>query len=42
LVTDWSGKAASDYYLYATPTMKLIDKEIKILSMPLTVEELMR
>jgi len=27
----WNGKAASDYYLYATPTMFLINKEQKIL-----------
>ncbi len=36
----WNGKAASDYFLYATPTMFLINKEKKIIAKPLTVDEL--
>jgi len=36
----WNGKAPSDYFLYATPTMFLIDKEKKIIAKPLTVDEL--
>lgn len=36
----WSGKAANDYFLYATPTMFLIDIERKILAKPLTLEDL--
>lgn len=38
----WSGKAASDYYVYATPTMILVDKERRVASKPMTVDELMR
>ncbi len=36
----WDGKAALDYYLYATPTMFLIDKNKKIISKPAAIEEL--
>jgi thiol-disulfide isomerase/thioredoxin len=36
----WEGKAAVDYYLYATPTMFLIDSKLKFLGMPKTVEEM--
>jgi len=36
----WDGTAAIDYYLYATPTMFLIDKNRKIIAKPTTVEEL--
>ena len=36
----WDGKIAQDYYLYATPTMLLLDKEKKIIAKPLTVEQL--
>lgn len=35
----WDGKAAGDYFIYATPTMLLIDKTQKILSKPMTFEE---
>jgi len=35
----WGSKAASDYYLYATPTMFLLDKEKKIIAKPTTFEE---
>ncbi len=38
----WSGNAASDYLVYATPTMILIDKEKKILAKPLTIDELVK
>jgi thiol-disulfide isomerase/thioredoxin len=36
----WNGKAANDYYLYATPTMFLLDKEKKIIAKPTTLGEL--
>ena len=36
----WNGKAALDYYLYATPTMFLIDNNRKIIAKPTTIEEL--
>ena len=36
----WDGKVATDYNIYATPTMFIIDKERKILAKPLTVQDL--
>lgn len=36
----WGGKAALDYFIYATPTMFLVDKNLKLIGMPKTVEEL--
>ncbi|HHN47774.1 MAG TPA: redoxin domain-containing protein [Bacteroidales bacterium] len=36
----WEGKVADDYYLYATPTMILLDKNLKIAGKPGTVQEL--
>ena len=36
----WDGKAAVDYFLYATPTMFLVDKNRKLIGMPKTVEEI--
>lgn len=36
----WRGKAVTDYYIYATPTMFLVDRERKIAAKPLTVEDL--
>ena len=36
----WEGKTAEDYYIYATPTMFLVDKENKIISKPMTINEL--
>ena len=36
----WNGKAAKDYFIYATPTMFLINRNNKILAKPLTVEGL--
>jgi hypothetical protein len=38
----WSGRAASDYCIYATPTMILLDGEKKIIGKPLTIEELQK
>jgi len=35
----WSSKAASDYFIYATPTMFLVDGERKILAIPGGIEE---
>ncbi len=36
----WSSKAAEDFYIYATPTMFLVDREMRILAKPKSVEEL--
>ncbi len=38
----WRGAVASDYYIYATPTIFLIDKDKKIISKPITIEELQK
>ncbi len=38
----WKGKAASDYNLYATPTMLILDRDRKILSKPITFFEFKR
>ena len=38
----WSGNVASDYLIYATPTMILVDKDKKILAKPLTIDELVK
>lgn len=35
----WEGKAATDYFIYATPTMFLVDKDKKIIGKPLTIKE---
>ena len=36
----WNAKVAQDYYLYATPTMFLLDKNRKILAKPIRLDEL--
>lgn len=36
----WDSKAASDYFIYATPSMFLIDRDRKILSKPIAFNEL--
>ena len=36
----WEGQAVLDYYIYATPTMFLADKNMKLIGVPKTVEEL--
>ena len=36
----WDGQASMDYYIYATPTMFLVDKEGKVIMMPENVEEI--
>jgi thiol-disulfide isomerase/thioredoxin len=36
----WAGQAVLDYYIYATPTMFLVDKNLKLIGMPKTVDEL--
>jgi peroxiredoxin len=38
--TGWNGKAVGDYYIYATPSMFLIDKNNKILGKPISYDEL--
>ncbi|MDP2365424.1 MAG: TlpA disulfide reductase family protein, partial [Ignavibacteria bacterium] len=36
----WAGQAVLDYYIYATPTMFLVDKNLKLIGIPKTLEEL--
>ncbi len=36
----WDSQAATDYDIYATPTMFLVDKDKKIIDKPRTIEEL--
>ena len=36
----WEGKTAVDYFIYATPTMFLVDENKKLIEMPKNVEEL--
>lgn len=36
----WDSSIANEYYIYATPTMFLLDKQKKILSKPITFEEI--
>lgn len=37
----WEGKAATDYFIYATPTMFLVDNKRKLLGMPKSAEEIL-
>jgi peroxiredoxin len=36
----WSSKAATDYHIYATPSMFLVDRERKIIDKPASIEDL--
>ncbi|MDR3628102.1 MAG: TlpA disulfide reductase family protein, partial [Ignavibacteriaceae bacterium] len=36
----WDCKTAKDYYIYATPTIFLVDKDKKIIGKPITIKEL--
>lgn len=36
----WSGQAVLNYYIYATPTMFLVDDELKLITVPKTIEEI--
>jgi len=36
----WDGQATLDYFIYATPTLFLIDKDMKIIGIPKTIKEL--
>jgi peroxiredoxin len=36
----WDGKAAGDYYIYATPTMFVLDRDKKIIGKPVNYDEL--
>ncbi|MDP2207148.1 MAG: redoxin family protein [Bacteroidota bacterium] len=38
----WGGKAVIDYFIYATPTMFLIDEHKKIITNPVSFDELIR
>ncbi|MCK6613865.1 MAG: thioredoxin family protein, partial [Ignavibacteriaceae bacterium] len=35
----WGGKSVEDYYIYATPSMFVLDREKRIVSKPVSVEE---
>ncbi|MBA4406289.1 hypothetical protein C0389_03345 [bacterium] len=35
----WDGETAANYFIYATPTMFVIDRELKVISKPMTVED---
>jgi thiol-disulfide isomerase/thioredoxin len=37
---NWDGKVASDYNIYATPTLFVVDKNLKILATPVTISDL--
>ncbi|MBN1415390.1 MAG: redoxin domain-containing protein [Bacteroidales bacterium] len=39
---EWDGQAAQDYFLYATPSMFLLDRNRKILAKPLSFEDFLR
>ncbi|MCL4549363.1 MAG: redoxin domain-containing protein [Bacteroidetes bacterium] len=36
----WDGKAVNDYFVYATPTMFLVDKQLRIISIPARLTDL--
>jgi thiol-disulfide isomerase/thioredoxin len=36
----WDGQALLNYYIYATPTMFLVDKQLKLIAKPSSIEEL--
>ena len=36
----WNGEAAKDYFIYATPTMFLIDKDRKLIAKPTSIDDL--
>jgi peroxiredoxin len=36
----WDGKAAGDYFIYATPTMFVLDRDKKIIGKPVNYDEL--
>ncbi len=36
----WAGQAVLDYYIYATPTMFLVDRKLNLMGVPKTLEEL--
>ena len=36
----WEGKAATDYFIYATPTMFLLDKEKKLIKLNIELKDL--
>ena len=38
----WGGKATEDYFIYATPTMFLVNKDLKIEAKPLSSQEIRR
>jgi thiol-disulfide isomerase/thioredoxin len=41
-VRGWQGRSTMNYFVYATPTMILVNKERKVIAKPLTIEELQK
>lgn len=39
-IKGWAGRGVIDYNIYATPTMFLIDKQLKLIAKPSSIEEL--
>jgi thiol-disulfide isomerase/thioredoxin len=35
----WDGKASDDYFIYATPTLFLVDNGLKLIAKPMTLDE---
>jgi len=35
----WDGEAAANYFIYATPTMFMVDRDLKIIGKPMTLED---
>jgi len=36
----WSGKTVKNYFIYATPTMFMVDQQKKVIKMPINLEEI--
>ena len=36
----WDGKATLDYYIHATPTMFLVDNQLKLIAKPTSIDNL--
>jgi hypothetical protein len=37
---DWCGNAVQDYYIYATPTMFLVNDKKEIIAVPTNIEDI--
>lgn len=38
----WDGQSVSDYFIYATPTMFLVDRQLRLIAKPSSIEELIK